>query len=239
MKKTFFTLVLMAVMGVLSAQTLQFEYEGTVYHDGQNIICPFDETFQEYLQHMQIRNLTDADMDVVLEQYVIETAPGALIYLCWGLCAAPADTIITRPVPVTAQSLSTDELSFHVMFTEGETGVVSVVYVAYDANHPEESIAITLLAGHGADVPENSVSLGEAYPNPASSQVHFNYSFDGNSALNAVVYNLLGQEVKAQALHGNQGRLSIDVADLQPGIYFCSIQVNNTTVKTEKFVVRH
>lgn len=239
MKKTFFTLMLLAVTTLLSAQSFQLELDGTVYHDGQSIICPYNEAFGEYVQHMQIRNLTDGDLEMVMAQYVIETAPGAMASLCWGSCMS-GDTVVTRPVTVPAQSVSdSEQLSLHVQFTEGETGVVSVVYLAYDVNHPEESIAINLLAGHGADVSENSISLGEAYPNPASSQVHFNYSFDGSSALNAVVYNLLGQEVKAQALHGNQGRLSIDVADLQPGIYFCSIQVNNTIVKTEKFVVRH
>ncbi|MCR5645081.1 MAG: T9SS type A sorting domain-containing protein [Bacteroidales bacterium] len=238
MKKTFFTLILLAVTTLLSAQSFQFEWEGTVYEDGQTIICPFDMEMGEYVQHMKIRNLTDADLDIVMEQFVIETVPGAIVQLCWGMCMV-GDTIVSRPVTVPAQTLSDEELSFHVMFTEGETGVVAVRYVGYNANRVEEAIALNVLAGQGANVSENSISLGQAYPNPASTQVHFDFNGNEHSDVTAVVYNLLGQEVKVQSVNGNRGRINIDVDDLQPGIYFCSIQVNKATVKTEKFIVKH
>lgn len=238
MKKTFFTLILLAVTTLLSAQSFQFEWEGTVYEDGQTIICPYDMEMGEYVQHMKIRNLTDADLDIVMEQFVIETVPGAIVQLCWGMCMF-GDTIVSRPVTVPAQTLSDEELSFHVMFTEGETGVVAVRYVGYNANRVEEAIALNVLAGQGANVSENSISLGQAYPNPASTQVHFDFNGNEHSDVTAVVYNLLGQEVKVQSVNGNRGRINIAVDDLQPGIYFCSIQVNKATVKTEKFIVKH
>lgn len=238
MKKTFFTLILLAVTTLLSAQSFQFEWEGTVYEDGQTIICPYDMEMGEYVQHMKIRNLTDADLDIVMEQFVIETVPGAIVQLCWGMCML-GDTIVSRPVTVPAQTLSDEELSFHVMFTEGETGVVAVRYVGYNANRVEEAIALNVLAGQGANVSENSISLGQAYPNPASTQVHFDFNGNEHSDVTAVVYNLLGQEVKVQSVNGNRGRINIAVDDLQPGIYFCSIQVNKATVKTEKFIVKH
>lgn len=237
MKKTVFTLLLLAVVSLVSAQTLQFENEGTVYQDGQTIVCPFDEDFGEYVQHMQIRNLTNNELNVVMEQYVIETVPGAMVSLCWGLCSS-ADTIITRPVPVAAQSLSTEELSFHCMFTEGETGAVTAKYYAYDEGDPDNKISLTVIFGHGTNVTENSLTLGSAYPNPASSQVHFDFKANSSSNINVMVYNLLGQEVKSQVFSGNQGRISVAVDDLQPGIYFCSFQINNEVVKTEKFIVR-
>lgn len=237
MKKTFLTLLFLGLMTAMSAQSFQFEWENTVYEDGQTIICPYDELTCEYVQHMRIRNLTDADLNIVIEQYVIEPAPGAMVQLCWGMCMV-GDTIISRPVTVPAQTLSTEDLSFHVTFFEGETGIVSVRYIAYNENRVEEAISINLLAGHGANVAENSFSLGHAYPNPASSQVHFDFSRNENSNVNVIVYNLLGQEVKSQIASGTQGRISISVDDLQPGIYFCSFQVNNAVVKTEKFIVK-
>ena len=237
MKKTFFTLILLAVTTILSAQSFQFEWEGTVYEDGATIILPFDENLQEYVQHMSIRNLTDADLNIVMEQFVIETAPGAMAQLCWGMCMV-GDTIASLPVTVPAQTLSTEDLSFHVLFLEGETGIVSIRYVGYNENRAEEAISLNIIAGHGANVPENNITLGKAYPNPASTQVHFDYSCDGGSNMNVVVYNLLGQEVKAQSVNGSHGRINIPVDDMQPGIYFCAIQVNNATVKTEKFIVK-
>ncbi len=228
--------MLLAVMGVMSAQTMQFEHNGEVCQNGQQIIATFEDF--EYVAHMHIRNLTDNDQLIVAEQIVVEGVDGAMAYMCWDQCLAPADTLVDGPVLVPAQSLSDNELSCHVMFDGEENGVVKVAYSAYDRANPEERITVTVLFGHNANTEEHVFSLGQAYPNPASTQVHFDYKCDGNSNVNAVVYNLLGQEVKVQNVNGSHGRINIAVDDLQPGIYFCSIQVNNATVKTEKFIVK-
>ena len=89
----------------------------------------------------------------------------------------------------------------------------------------------------GEGVNENaSIQLGQAYPNPASSMVHFDYENANNTT--AVIYNLLGQEVMHQELNAIQGKLSISVADLQDGIYFCNLTRNGQTMRTVKFVVK-
>ena len=237
-KKSLLTLTLMALVGMITAQTLQFEYEGTVYTSGQTIICQYDSTMFEYIQHMRIRNISDRNLNVVVEQNVIETCDDALVSLCWGVCAAPNDHIVCPAVPIPAQTLSEEDLSFHCMFPMEETGVVTVKYDAYDENHPDYKISLIVLSGKGANVAENSISFGHAYPNPATTQVHFDLKGSSHDDLNVVVYNLLGQEVKSQLVSGSQGRINIAVDNLQPGIYFCSFQVNNKVVKTEKFIVK-
>lgn len=238
MKKTIFTLMLLAVMGIMSAQSLQFEREGTVYQDGQELICEYDEVACEYNLHVQIRNISGEALDVMVEQMVAETADGALVYLCWDQCLAPGYQLLGGPVNIPANTLSEEDCSFHIMFTEGETGIVRVKYTAFNRANIDDKVCLTVLAGTAAETAEHTVSLGQAYPNPASTQVHFNYNCDGSSNVNAVVYNLLGQEVKVQPINNSHGRIDIAVDDLQPGIYFCSIQVNNATVKTEKFIVK-
>lgn len=237
MKKTFFTMILLAVVSFMSAQTLQFNYNGEAVEDGQVIIADFDEMSYEYVAHLHIFNLTDQEQAVFVEQIVTETVPGATIFMCWRQCQMPQDTIVDGPVAIPAQSLSENELSCHAMFNE-EVSLVKAEYRAYTRSNPDEKIRITVLYGTGANTDEHAVSLGHAYPNPASSMVHFDYNSDGNSVVNAVVYNLLGQEVKAQSVNGSHGRINISVDDLQPGIYFCSLQVNNAAVKTEKFIVK-
>jgi len=58
-RKSIFTLMLLAVMGYVSAQSLQFEWDGHVYSEGETIECTNDEFgYGEYIQHMQLRNLT-------------------------------------------------------------------------------------------------------------------------------------------------------------------------------------
>ena len=124
MKKTFFTLMLVAVVTMLSAQTLQFEHDGHVYQNGETIICRFNEDYAEYVIELNIRNLSDNDMNIVMEQDILEAADGIMMQLCWGSCMASNEHLITRPVLVPAQTLSTDVVSLHCGFLEGETGVV-------------------------------------------------------------------------------------------------------------------
>lgn len=236
MKKTFFTLMLLAVVSFMSAQSLQFEKDGEVYQDGQTIIAPF-ELF-EYAVHMHIRNLTNEGQDVMVEQIVNIPAEGASTYMCWDQCLAPADTVVDGPVFIPAQSLSENELSCHVMYEAEETTVVTATYTAYDLANPSERVSIIVLFGPTDGTDEYTVNLGQAYPNPTSGQVHFDFSGNGNSSVKAVIYNLLGQEVKSQFVNGVQGRITFTVDDLQPGIYFCSFQIGNEMVRTEKFIVK-
>ena len=49
MKKALFTLTLLAVVTLMSAQTLQFEHNGHVYENGETIISPYNEDFFEYI----------------------------------------------------------------------------------------------------------------------------------------------------------------------------------------------
>lgn len=237
LKKTLLTAVLTAMIGFLGAQSLQFEWEGNVYQDGQTIISPFNEAFYEYVQELKVRNLTDNDMGVVIEREILQNADGTMIYFCWGLCLSP-DVSISDAVNVPAQTLSDEEFGAHVMFTEGETGVVKVKYYAYDRSDPDNRISITILAGATAGVAEHSINVGQAYPNPASTQVQFTLQGNNNDNIEAVVYNLLGQEVKSQLVSGRQNRVIIAVDDLEAGIYFCRFSVNGAVAKTEKFIVK-
>lgn len=237
MKKTIFTLILLAVVTLMSAQTLQFEYEGHVYENGETVISVFDDqVYMEYVKFMQIRNLSGQDLNVIVEQDVLEAANGAMVSFCWGLCLAPGEHLVSNPLTISANSLNESELSFHCNFTEGETGVVKAIYHAYAETDPDNKISIIVLSGQTASVSESNLSLGQAYPNPATSQVHFDLRCSDN--VNVVVYNLLGQEVKSQLVSGHQNRVNIAVNDLQPGIYFCRFSVNGEVLKTEKFIVK-
>ena len=240
-KKSIFTLMFLAVIGCVSAQSLQFEWNGHVFEEGETIECTNDEYgYGEYIQHMQLRNLTSTDLNVLVEKKVIEDLEGTINFFCWGMCFSPDIFVSPSPVAVAANSVTNEEaLSFHTMFEENVFGKVQVMYSAYDERHPDEAVTINVVfKKSGVGVIENSrpMTMSNAYPNPASSYVHFNYSFDGH--LSAVVYNLMGQEVARQELNANDGQLTLSVSDLQDGIYFCTMMVDGRAWTTKKFVVK-
>ena len=240
MKKTIFTLMFLAVMGWASAQSLQFEWGGHTYSEGETVECTNDEYgYGEYIQHMQLRNLTSGDLNVIVEKEVLEDLEGTMNFFCWGQCFS--NTIfVSAPVTVAANSLNTDDLSFHTLFEETVFGKVLVRYSAYDERNPDERVTINVVFNKsGVGVRETApVHFGQAYPNPASSMVNFDYTVNAGDIASVSVYNLLGQEVRNQQVNNLQGHLSISVADLNEGIYFCKLFVNGQSVKTEKFVVK-
>ena len=240
MKKSIFTLILLTLMGYVSAQTLQFEWEGTVFDEGETIECTNDEYgFGEYIQHMQVRNITSEPMKVLVEKEIIQDLDGVMNSFCWGMCFGPDIFVSPEAIDIPAGEVNTDELSFQALDPEDVYGDVIIKYYAYEERNPDQRISIIVRfrkSGVGVNENVHTMTLGQAYPNPATNTVSFNYSFGGN--LCAVVYNLVGQEVMRQELNANDGQLSFSVADLQGGIYFCTMLVDGRAVSTQKFVVK-
>lgn len=240
MKKSIFTLAFMALMAFASAQSLQFELDGHVFANDEMVFCfNYVEDFGEFVQDMQIRNLSGGDMNVVVEREEISIADGSMNYFCWGLCFSPEVSVSRPPVPVAAGEVSViGALAFH--YTPAESlGSSSIRYYAYDPNVEDSRVSIIIVFNSSEDVSERVIAdMGCAYPNPASSAVHFNYEVSAGVHASVSVYNLLGQEVLKQDLNALQGQAVLSVADLTEGIYFCNLKVDGRTVKTEKFIVR-
>ena len=241
-KKSIFTFLLLSVMGCVTAQSLQFELNGTVFSEGESIVCNSQTEWGEFLQDMQIRNLTDQDLNVLVEKEVMDNLEGSTNFFCWGMCFSPDIIVSPRSVALAANSVSEEgALSFHATFEEAVFGKVQVKYYAYDERHPDEKVSIVVVfhkSGVGIDENEVRYAFGKAYPNPATSTVNFNYELSASANASVTVFNLVGQEVLSQDLNAVQGHVSISVADLNEGIYFCTLKVNDKAVSTEKFVVR-
>ena len=240
MKKSIFTLVFLALMAFASAQSLKFELNGHVFANDEMVFCfDYDEAACEFVQDMQIRNLSGNDLNVVVEREEISVAEGSVNYFCWGMCFSPTVSVSRPPVPVAAGEVTEEAaLAFHYMPLES-MGSSSIRYYAYDPDVEDSRISIIIVFNSSENVGENAFAdMGHAYPNPASSAVHFNYELSAGVRASVSVYNLLGQEVLKQDLDALQGQVVLSVADLTEGIYFCNLKVDGRTVKTEKFIVR-
>ena len=241
MKKSIITFVLMAVIGCLSAQSLRFELDGTVYDEGATVVCTNDEYgYGEYIQHMQLRNLTSDELNVIVEKEVIDDLEGTMNFFCWGSCFGPDVFVSPNPVLLAGNTITDDQaLSFHVLFNEDVFGKVMMKYSAYDERHPDDAATIyVLFHKSGVGVHETTaVRFGQPYPNPASSTVNFDCNLQGRNAT-AVVYNLLGQEVMRHEINTFESKLSLPVAGLNDGVYFCSVMSDGQTISTVKFVVK-
>lgn len=249
MKKSIFTLFFMAVMGWVSAQSLQFELNGQVFENGERVICTHVLDWGEMFQDMQLRNLTGSAIDVMIEKEEIDIVAGTSSYFCWGSCYLPEVFVSPRPVTLEAGVVSEEgALSFHHQIDPDYSGDpnnfisgTSVLrYYAYPEGNTDDKVCIEVWFAYNAEGVDEQMaySFGHAYPNPASSMVNFDYNLTSSDKASVSIYNLLGQEVMSQQINNLQGAVTFSVADLNEGIYFCNLFVNGQAVKTEKFIVK-
>ena len=243
MKKLLLSLIVMVFAAQLSAQSLAFKYEGETVQPGTTIDIVSDLNSSLEIQFdLHIINTTDADINVIAQ---MESDPSNITsdYLCWGNCYMPGVVEASNTVAAGSEGV----FNGHVMFADANWNtlpvgtVAKMTYTFFDERNPEEQYTFNVNFKYQPEsiVDYNSVDVfSNAYPNPANNTVSFDYNmpYDVNSA-SVAIYNMMGQEVVRQDLNLGGSRADINVSDLNEGVYFYSLIVNNQTVKTNKFVV--
>lgn len=116
-----------------SSRSLQFVWNDYYFREGESIICTNDEYgYGELIQHIQIRNNTDETKSIVIEEEVIQDLEGVSSF------------INPSTVSVPAQSLNSEDLSFHALYEDQIYGSFIVKYYAYEENNPNERISIVV-----------------------------------------------------------------------------------------------
>lgn len=89
-----------------------------------------------------------------------------------------------------------------------------------------------------SELTEDNVDF-DAYPNPVRDNLTINFAIEGtvNSA-RIDVYDVVGQQVASHTLNTAKGQINMSVSDLNAGVYFYSIKVDEKTIRTERVIVR-
>ncbi len=83
------------------------------------------------------------------------------------------------------------------------------------------------------------IYLGSVYPNPSSRVAQLDYKIKNPRITARIVVNsFIGNPVYDLLLDPKQNSLSINVTDLNPGIYFYTLIVDNKNIVTKKLVVK-
>lgn len=91
----------------------------------------------------------------------------------------------------------------------------------------------------GKEVNLRDIYLGSVYPNPSSRVAQLDYQIK-NPRIKAriVVNSFIGNPVYDLPLDPKQNSLTINVVDLNPGVYFYTLIVDNKNIVTKKLVVK-
>lgn len=225
-----------------AATTGMFElyHDGELLEMGSEITVEGYPTANELESHMTIKNISDVEATVKCRKIDIDLLEGTSTYFCWAACFA--DFIYLSPLNVVIPAgESTEEFSGHYK-PDGVTGVSTMCYSFFDIDNPNDSTYFYVkydatLVGLD-DLNKNEVFVSNPYPNPATSQVSFDYNLPlGTSSALVSVHNLLGAKVKELELNGVNGKTTVNVNDLNDGFYFYSVSIDNRIVETKRLVI--
>ncbi|UJP65481.1 T9SS type A sorting domain-containing protein [Mongoliitalea daihaiensis] len=119
--------------------------------------------------------------------------------------------------------------SFDLQFIQGTNSRdMFTIEAVYDVYAPNAS-----------DTMHKDISLGEIYPNPSNRIAQIDYEYKNpNATAKIVVNSFIGNPIAEYQLDPLQKSLAINVANLNPGIYFYTLFVDNKNIVTKKLVVK-
>lgn len=139
--------------------------------------------------------------------------------------------------------------TFNGFSAELESGLVpgnsSVKFLFYNLSNANESIEVELnytikeKVQEGMFYASDDVQLSDVFPNPVKENAIFNYNYiNTEKEARLVIHSVLGSIISEFDLSPYESRLSIEVNDYNPGVYFYTLYIDNEGVATKKMVVR-
>ena len=80
-------------------------------------------------------------------------------------------------------------------------------------------------------------SFMHIYPNPASNEVHIEYSLGENETGEFILADLMGREIIKQKLNSDESTLTISTEKIEGGVYFVSMKLSDETKMVEKLII--
>lgn len=236
MKKALFFALLVSCISFSQAQILSFSYNYQTIAEGDTVILQAGAN-NEFQFTPAIRNDELFNLVCIIECSKLNNTTSEIVSVCTGLLCK--DGYVSAPFAL-AGNTTYDET--HIDFdvpADAEMGLFKIT--VYDTNNrnTQATMYVKMYNKNGnLGIAESGKTVNlAAYPNPATSEVAIDYSFDGNRG-NLVVYAMDGKMARKVALDSKQGTIRLDVSTLPSGVYMYGIESNSGTNKLEKLIIK-
>jgi hypothetical protein len=246
MKKIFPLLFVLSIasLGVF-AQSLQLQTSsGTVIPNGGTIskMVVLNDTTIDVEVDLIAKNISSTQVTVKVKKTAKSLVSPQTAHFCFaGGCFS--DTTTYSPTQAVIAAGATDSSFSGHITPNNSKGSALVYYKFYNTRNLNDTVSVyiqTEIWPSGIDnLTDNQVTLGNAYPNPATSSFSIDYSVNLNSSARLVVRNLIGIKVREEVLSGTDGKAKFDVSDLPEGIYLYSVEIDGKNISAKKMLVRH
>ena len=231
--------ILMAFMGGLQAQSLSFVSKDTLVKD-----TAFPNKL-EVNSYAEVKNISSQPVKVIVLRTGQNLASDHKANFCWyTACYAPFTSESTDTIELAPDSV---ENSFKgTINPKGKGGTSTVTHCFVNAEDLSDSICYTAtyeIAGtttsaKDALIADGAHSVSNAYPNPATDKVYFDYSIGAQAEATIELYDLLGAKVSEFNLNPKSSQLVIHTDNYKPGVYIYSVRVGGQSVGGNKLIIK-
>ena len=237
MRKTILFILLITQISFAIAQSLVVT--GDTSFTSNNTLIQFED-------HLDVKNISGNSITIKCIKTNLTLPAGAESYYCFaGNCySVTTDTSSSSATLTAGQQISFNnfpaDVDAHSGYYDafGASGIAEVQYCFYDVNDTSDETCVTITyettTNTAIDDFQPLTKLGDFYPNPASEMVYF--TFNGNAATLKLI-DILGNNVK-EILLSQEGIQKLDLSDMNKGIYFGNLIVNDEVVSIKKLIVK-
>lgn len=243
MKRTILLIATLLYFATLSAQSLQLKDKEGADITGTTIdlLCAPASGYASF--KLDVLNVAAVAKNVKVKKIELNMLPAVEgLTICWVSCYPPFVYESPDAITIEPNQLCTN-FEGDLVYPAGTLGSSTVKFVFFDMDNPNDSSYVIVNYNIGyvgrSENLAKSVKVSNAYPNPATSVIYFDYKLPANtSSAQIKVSNLLGNIVSTIELTKNEGKAEINVNNLKNGVYFYTIMINNSATVTRKLVVK-
>lgn len=194
--------------------------------------------------NFKIRNRSDKPILLTVKRAEKQISSGQSHYFCWGDdCFDTKVDLLPRSIMLEPGQTTS---KFNSVLLAGITEAQSTVtYVFYDKNNPLDAVEFEVLYKVLEKKPKSlmlnnkNIQISNVYPNPVSNSAAIDYSIlNDEKDVKIVLHNVLGGKVGEYELSSFDQSLVINTEDLNPGVYFYSVYIDNDNAITKKFIIK-
>lgn len=191
-----------------------------------------------------LQNESDQAKEYILKFLRGNIASSQNVKICLGnTCYDPKKDLAKVKIKLAPGEIYTDlYLEFDLGITEAKgtfdlhfanTENLRDVFIIESIYHVENTL------NDNSTVDHKDITMGSIYPNPSSRFAQLDYQIKNPSAQARIVINsFIGNPMVDLRLDPSQNSIGINVSDLNPGIYFYTLIVDNQNIVTKKLVVK-
>ena len=228
--KQFYLFVLLTVMtSITFAQSIQVSYEDSVIANGDTISVNGVPSAVKTVD-FHVKNISSGSINVRVVKDELSLPTGMTYFFCFDVCYNPSQTT-SSAVAIDANTTYYSPLECELL-PDGNSGDALVKMTV--KNDADDNDAVVFYVSYHMDatgiVSNNSVF--SVYPNPA----HDFLSVDTKNITHASyeIFNELGSLVYS----GIVSQQSIDVSNLDKGLYLVRVMNNNTVLGTRRVIIQ-